>query len=625
MCYKKIHISLKLSVMLVIALLIAACSSAPAPTSIGPQISDTTIIQTSQQEVPFQRRVDTALYPGNPAIIFRMDDAAKGWNEEAVEQIIRLFGKHNVPLDVGVIPHADGKDSFEMPLLRRYLDAGIIDISIHANHHTIKEFDTSQSGTSYEELKARLTKAREQIQQYYDVTPVAFTVPYDFFNEEGYNAIQDAGFKIFSTQKAVEFSPSIYPVDYSGNEDEKGMSRLCTVSDVARWNAEKEQWEDILPIGPGTELSQAIDWGLKNLGVAVIGVHPDAFLDMDNNLDKVKLGQLEDIIVAAKKLASITTFKQWYQFAYEVIIGPPHVRQKETPPYHGGPAVIFRMDDADRGYLEDSVKLIIQIFERNKVPIDIGVMPHSGDRRSYYIPFLLKYLDAGVIDISMHGYRNTFGEFDTDLSDSTFEELDEGLQRCFVDAYGQSKFTPTRTYYEQLNADLLAARAQFKHYFGVTPVSFTVPYDYFNEEGYRAVQDVGFKVFSSQRLYEPHPNTKETVDYFGNYDESGMYRLPMATDTAAWNELECNWGDILTLVDTLDELHVSIMWALNSPRVGVAVIGVHPQAFVDTDNKPDSVKLEKLEKIVTYIIDHPETYGEIVTFQSWYNYTAVEQ
>jgi hypothetical protein len=577
-------------------------------------------------QAPFNRKVDTALYSGDPAIIFRLDDVAKGWNKKTVEQIIRLFGKHNVPLDVGIIPHADGKDSYELPFLKRYLDAGIIDLSIHANKHIDKEFDTSQSGVSYKKLTTELTRAIDQFKQYFGIAPMAFTVPYDFFNEEGYKAVYDAGFKIFSTQKAVEFSPTIYPADYSGNRDKNGMSRLCTVSDVAHWDAENKEWGEILSIGPGTELSQAIDWGLKNLEVAVVGVHPDAFLDKNNNLDPVKLGQLEDIIKSAKELAVITTFKQWYQFAYEVVIGPPHVRKQETPPYHGGPAVIFRMDDADKGFLEDTVEQIIQIFEKNGVPLDVGVMPRSGGRRSYYMPFLLKYLDAGVIDISMHGYLNTFSEFDTELSGATFAELDEELQNCFVDAYGQSTFSPTKSYYTQLNSGLLAARGQFKHYFGVTPIAFTVPYDYFNEEGYKAVQHAGFKIFSSQQLYEPYPNSNETVDYFGKHDDKGMYRLPMATDTAAWNDKECSWGDILELISTDEnELYSSISWSLNSQRVGVAVIGVHPQSFIDISNKPDAVKLDKLEKIVKHIIDRPNIYGEIITFQSWYKYTVGKQ
>ncbi len=623
MNYRKALRSLQLLSFISVIFLVS-CSTTPSAAVIEttPQTPDTQTMQISNQEIQIDRKIDTPLFPGGPAIIFRMDDAAKGWNEKTVEKIIRLFGKYNVPLDVGIIPHANGKDSYEIPFLKRYLNAGIINLSIHGNQHIDKEFDTSQSGTTYEALKADLIKAREQLKQYYGVAPISFTVPYDYFNESGYNAVRDAGFKIFSTQKSVEFSPSIYPVDYSGKKDDNGMVRLCTVSDVAKWNADKQQWENILSISPGNDLSQSIDWGLKNLDVAVIGVHPEAFLDDNNNPDPAKLGQLEDIIKAARKLATITTFKQWYQFAYVLVIGPPHMRQKETPPYHGGHAIIFRMDDAQKGFLEDTVEQIIKIFQKLNVPLDVGVMPRATNIRSYYLPFLLKYLDAGVIDISMHGYRNTFGEFDTDLSGATYEELDKDLRRCFVDAYGQSTYNPTRTYYQELYSGLKAARADFLHYFGVAPVAFTVPYDYFNEEGYKAVQDAGFKIFSSQEYIDTNRNAIMPVDFFGHYDKNGMYRLTTVSDVADWDQAQCRWGDIKILTAPDDDLHYSIKWAFDNQRLGVAVIGIHPQAFVDMSNRPDPAKLEKLEKIVKYIIDHLNTYGEIVTFQSWYKYTA---
>jgi len=300
------------------------------------------------------------------------------------------------------------------------------------------------------------------------------------------------------------------------------------------------------------------------------------------------------------------------------------VRGKETPPYRGGPAIIFRMDDADKGFLEDTVEQIIQIFEENNVPVDVGIMPYSGDRRSYHMPFLLKYLDAGVIDITMHGYRNTFSEFDTEKSGFTFDELDEDLRKCFVDAYGQSTFTPTKTYYTDLYSGLLAARAQFKHYFGVTPISFTVPNDLFNEDGYKAAQNAGFKIFSSQIQTEQHPSSKIPVDFSGHYDENGMYRIPSVEDLARWNSEECALGDIITLTSPAGDLDYSFKWAINNPRMGVAVFSIHPQAFVDAFNKPDPVKLDKLEKTVKYIVDHNKTYGQIITFQSWYNYITAQ-
>jgi hypothetical protein len=91
-----------------------------------------------------------------------------------------------------VIPHANGIDSYDIPFLETYLDSGIIDISVHGDTHAVDEFDTAKSGRSFEQLKAGLIKARDQFQQHFGFAPVAFTVPNDFFDKDGYQAAQDA-------------------------------------------------------------------------------------------------------------------------------------------------------------------------------------------------------------------------------------------------------------------------------------------------------------------------------------------------------------------------------------------------------------------------------------------------
>jgi peptidoglycan/xylan/chitin deacetylase (PgdA/CDA1 family) len=576
------------------------------------------------QETPFVSKIETPLYDGGPAIIFRLDDVAKGWNEEVVEKIIRLMGKNNVPLDVGIIPRNDGRDSYEMPFLIPYLDSGIIDISIHGDQHSDMEFDTAKSGTSYQKLNSDLITARSQIKQYFGVNPIAFTVPYDYYTEDGYKAVQDAGFKVFSTQKAVEPHPSIRPVDFDGNQDENGMSRLCTVNDVARWDASKQQWGDIFSTEPNNELFNAIDWGISNLGVAVVGIHPQAFLDASNNIDTKKLDKLDAIIKMCQKRGTVTTFESWYKYAVATIIKPPHQRINKTPAYNGGPAVIFRMDDAQKGVNEEAVERIIKIFEQNAVSVDVGVEPYGAGSDTYVIPFLLKYLDAGVIDISMHGYKNTFQEFDTKLSGATITELDKDLQKCFEDAYGMSTYNPTRTTYEELKAGLLKAREQFRNYFGFAPAAFTVPYDNFNEDGYRAVQDAGFKVFSSIWALDPCPSATDLVNYFCHRDINGMYRLPSIDDVSEWDSSKCQWGDVLTLTSSTGQLYTSINTGLASV-IRLAILRIHPQAFVDARNKVDIVKLNKLDAIIKYIINNKATYGQITTFQSWYDYTSVQK
>jgi hypothetical protein len=597
----------------------------------SPESKQPSIIQSQTQSNPvntktvlFHRKLYTPDYNGSPSVIFRMDDVAMGENEPAVKQIIRLFGNNNASLDIGIIPFADGKDSYEIPFLKEYLDAGIIDISVHGITHVFGEFDTGKSHLSPEELKSGLAKARIQIYKYYGLDPVAFTPPNDFFDEGGYKAVQDSGFKIFSTQTAVESHPSVQPVDFYGVVNNAGMSRLCTVSDVAAWDAATQKWGEIMEPGANGPLFNSIEWGIKTLGVAVVGIHPQAFLDSAGNIDKVRMGKLDSIIKTVLKKYAVTTFDGWYRYSAMGVLGPQHVRLKKTPAFNGGPAVIFRMDDVFIGPNPTTMDEIIKLFQKNGVPMDAGVEPHSNGQSSYRLPWLLKYFDDGVVDISVHGYRNTYLEFDTVLSGASFDELDPSLKGCFQNSYGGVSYKPIKTNYDDLKAGLLMTREQYKRYFGEVPVAFTVPYDFFNIDGYRAAQDAGFKVFSAQIATDQFPSATQPVDFYGRPSTNGMYRLYSVSNTAEWDSAHCKWGEILPLESAADSLNSSIMEGIKSV-MNVAVVTMHSPSFEDDNGNPDPAKLKILDGVIKYIISHRETYGQIITFQSWYEYTSTRK
>lgn len=58
---------------------------------------------------------------------------------------------------------------------------------------------------------------------------------------------------------------------------------------------------------------------------------------------------------------------------------------------------------------------------------------------------------------------------------------------------------------------------------------------------------------------------------------------------------------------------------------GLAILRIHPQAFLDARNEVDTEKLNKLDAIIKYILNNKSTYGEIITFQPWYEYTSKNQ
>jgi hypothetical protein len=235
-------------------------------------------------------------------------------------------------VDLGVVSNVDGADSYDMPWLKEYVNKGVAGISVHGYDWDFYQLDTTQAKTEYADIKFRLRKARDSYTQYFGVTPVALTVPTDYWDKTGYQAVQDAGFKVFATHTTVETHPSTDLVDFQGRKDPAGMYRIPTSSDVCDWDESKSTWGNIVDISQVMEITDYCKYysayedklyndlcymtcaQLSNLGVAAIGIHPDAFVNADGNVDKEKLAQLQPIITWAKKQATITTFEQWYNY-----------------------------------------------------------------------------------------------------------------------------------------------------------------------------------------------------------------------------------------------------------------------------------------------------------------------
>ena len=270
-------------------------------------------------------------YNGGPTVIFRLDDVSKGWHEDADKALIEVFKSNGVPLDCGVISNVSGTNSYELSWLKQYSDEGSVGISVHGFDWTYYQLDTTKSGLTYEQIKFKLQKARDQFLNYYGVAPVAITVPTDFYDQNGYKAVEDAGFKIFATQIAVEPHPSTVPVDFDGHKDPNGMYRLPTACDVSIW--ENDRFTDVYDVSKLAKVTdyckyyQALSTTMTDdkfgymvcsemgmLNVAVISLHPSAFVASNGKLDQSRIDKVDAIIKWVKTFAAVTTFEQWYNF-----------------------------------------------------------------------------------------------------------------------------------------------------------------------------------------------------------------------------------------------------------------------------------------------------------------------
>jgi len=244
-------------------------------------------------------------------VIFRLDDVSAARSSlPAVQEILDLFDKSGTPLDVGIIPHEMGQDSYMIPFIKPYVQEGLIGLSIHGYDHKINEFDASYSNRTEKELSDGLNASVIFIEKYFGKRPISFPLPYDVFDEAGFNAVRDSGMKIFSSQKMSEPRPSVEPVDYLGVSDPiRGLYRLPAVISVNLWDSNSRSYDGMLPISVFTN---NINVAFNDWGFAVVTIEPQSFMNDDGSVKKDQIEILGEMIKISKERGKPTTFEELY-------------------------------------------------------------------------------------------------------------------------------------------------------------------------------------------------------------------------------------------------------------------------------------------------------------------------
>ena len=583
-----------------VLLLSASCS--PVPTKPGPEAT-----LPPPGAAAHVRQLQTTPYVGDRgAIIFALDQINTDNVSDTVNGIIRLFADNSAPLDVAVAPSLITPGFTNLSYLQHYVDAGIIDISFDGNDIDWFEEDTSRDSAAYRELESSLQNDREQLKSYFGDAPVACVQHFENYQEANYSLVQDSGFRILSTVYSGDFNSSRQPLSWSGTLDPKGLYRLPIIQTLEYASTATNRLAVSARNSADKNLLAAIDQSIDRFDTAVIEIPAASFMGKDTKPDAAKLAFLSNFIKSCQQHGELTTFESWSRYMTRWASNNS-ARQRIIPTFNGGKAIIFRIDDVSKGWHEDVVEEIIKLFQANGVPLDVGVVSNVDGTDSFEMPWLQKYIDQGSIGISVHGYDWTYYQLDTTISGLTYDFI---------------KFK------------LVKARDQYLQYFGFAPVALTVPTDYFDENGYRAVQEAGFKVFGTQIESEPHPATRVPVDYFGRPAPNGMYRVPTASDVCTWDNNTGTWGDIFDIskLETINDYcsyhdfwdeattynDFGSMLCGTIAQLGVAAIGMHPDAFIDKDGKPDQAKLAKLDEIIKWC----KTLATITTYEAWYNYTS---
>jgi hypothetical protein len=584
----------------VLIFVLAGCGTVP--------IGGTDVNNTSNIPVHV-KPMETRAYTGNRgAIIFSINHLEEKSLRNVVDRIIRVFAEYELPVDVAISVPRTEKDREYLSFLVPYSDAGVIDVNLDGSDISWLDADTSNSESASIPLKSLLDRDAGFISNYFGSYPSTCVFPYEQFNEHNYRILQETGFNIVSAKETGDFTASRQPVNWAGQVDKKGLYRLPVVVEVnyPGINPMVEANTAAPPDG-NKKIVGSISSSVKGFGLAVVSIQPRSFVGADGKADIAKIQQLANLIKQCSSYGEIVTYNGWLKYATSYI-GIQQSKPRVLPIYKGGPAVIFRLDDVTKGWYEDTVKALIELYKSNGVPLDCGVVSNANGIDSYDMPWLKKYYDEGSVGISLHGFDWTYYQLDTTKSGLTFEQIKFKLQK---------------------------ARDLYLNYYGASPVAITVPTDYFDKSGYQAIEESGFKIFSTQISQDPYPSAVP-VDFDGRKDPQGMYRLATATDVCDWDQKNGRFTDpwdISKVVATKDycKYYSGLSSTMTDDFFGyqvcremgllnVAVIGVHPTAFIDSNGKTDHAKLQKLDTIIKWC----KTNGTVTTFEQWYNYNALK-
>lgn len=248
--------------------------------------------------------------------------------------------------------------------------------------------------------------------------------------------------------------------------------------------------------------------------------------------------------------------------------------------------VIFRLDDVGPFWYKYVTKRLINTFIQYKIPITISIVPFSENGLLSNDEDLYGFLrraaaNRNLVEIAQHGWNHSNhlpnGEFGKRPYNAQYLDIRKGkqiLEDLFQDVAGNI-------------------------------ITFTVPYDVYDENTTRAVANLGFKVFSSKLQMDPWDTSVTPPIQHNDFDEFGLLHLDWNVYIVK-NETGGEFYDPRTIVQKcLDELN----------QYGICVVLMHPQDFAMDSDKMNEAKY----KVLVEVLDNLTRY-EYISFKTMREY-----
>ena len=177
--------------------------------------------------------------------------------------------------------------------------------------------------------------------------------------------------------------------------------------------------------------------------------------------------------------------------------------------------------NSDSGTIADR---IIRLFGELNAPVSVAISPSSTLGN---LSYLINYVDSGIADVSIDGYKDTW-------------------QAADVPYQSVSKWSG----YDALLGSLSASRDQVKQTFGEAPLTCILPPGHVDEINYTAIAKAGFKV----ACYTDSNNTLPTQT-----EVKGFYRLPIIANVAYTDHHDLNKKLLLPPAKVLPSLVLRLL------------------------------------------------------------------
>jgi peptidoglycan/xylan/chitin deacetylase (PgdA/CDA1 family) len=235
-------------------------------------------------------------------VVFRIDDIQDYWLRESQISVMNTFLAKNKTLSLEIIMSGIGNDSKIIDKVKEGVGKGLFELGIHGWKHV------DYTKLSELEQMISLDKAKNKMQQIFDVKSTIFVPPQGYFDSATINAMHNVGLMILSSDNASEYrydlGKSAYHAVKTGNFEAKTNSPPGMVYHMSAATLFTIQTPDGNWVNPHINNTiTSIDKSIKKYGYSVVVLHPQGFVKTDANgrlidktLDQTKLRDLSKLI-----------------------------------------------------------------------------------------------------------------------------------------------------------------------------------------------------------------------------------------------------------------------------------------------------------------------------------------